>query len=136
VSISYFFTLVPLNADSAPAIDLASTCAAVALTLRLWQHWRSQLPQPWVETRYETLVVEPRSELGRVLSVLGLPFEQAVLAPTQRHSSRGVRTPTYSDVTQPLYTRAIGRWHNYAPWLEPHLGSLSCLISEFGYGST
>lgn len=133
VCVSFFFTLVPLNADSAPALDLASTCAAAALTLRLWQHWRNSIPQRWVEVRYERLVRDPRSELTRLTQTLDLPWEERMLAPRERRSTRGVRTPTYADVAQPLYTRAIGRWRNYAPWIEPHLGSLVPLLKEFGY---
>jgi hypothetical protein len=122
-----------LNADSAPSLDLASTCAAAALTLRLWKHWRSIIPQRWVEVRYERLVHDPRSELTRAIDALELPWEERMLTPHERRSARGVRTPTYADVAEPLYSRAIGRWQHYAPWLEPHLGMLNPLLKEFGY---
>jgi thioredoxin-like negative regulator of GroEL len=134
VCVSFFFTLVPLNSDSAPTLDLASTCAAAALTLRLWQHWRCAMPQRWAEVRYERLVHDPRSELTRLTQTLELPWQERMLAPRGRHSARGVRTPTYGDVAQPLYTRAIGRWRNYARWIEPHLGPLAALLKDFGYG--
>lgn len=133
VCVSFFFTLIPLNADSAPSLDLASTCAAAALTLRLWQHWRNVMPQTWVEARYENLVREPREELARLTKTLDLPWHERMLAPKAQSRTRGVRTPTYADVAQPLYTRAIGRWRNYAQWLEPHLGPLASLLTEFGY---
>src|SRR6185503_2579139 len=109
VAVSFFFTLVPLNADSAPAADLASTCASVALSLRLWRHWRDVIPQRWAQVRYERLVREPEAELRPLAEVLRLAWEPAILAPVTR-ATRGVRSPTYSDVAQPLYARAIGRW--------------------------
>jgi thioredoxin-like negative regulator of GroEL len=133
VCVSYFFTLVPLNVDSAPSLDLASTCAAAACSLRLWQHWRKIIPQSWVEVRYEQLVQQPRTELARVVDAVGLPWEDRMLALPERQGDRGVRTPTYSDVAKPLYTHAIGRWRNYAEWLEPHLGPLQGLLEDFGY---
>ncbi|MCI0641129.1 MAG: sulfotransferase [Gemmataceae bacterium] len=133
VCVSFFFTLVPLNPDSAPALDLAHTCAAAALSLRVWQHWRKVIPQPWVEVRYERLVRDAREELGRLTQLLQLPWEERMLAAHEQRRARGVRTPTYSDVAQPLYTRAIGRWRHYARWLEPHLGPLAPLLKEFGY---
>jgi len=135
VCVSYFFTLLPFNADSAPALHLASTCAAAALSLRLWQHWRRVMPQAWVEVRYERLVHDARNELTRVMQTLDLPWDEQMLAREKQSKLRGVRTPTYADVAQPLYTRAIGRWRNYAQWLEPHLGSLAPLFTEFGYES-
>ena len=56
-----------------------------------------------------------------------------MLAPTKMRNARGILAPTYADVAQPLYTRAIGRWKNYAEWLEPHGKCLDPLLREFGY---
>lgn len=134
VCLSFFFTLLPLNPDSAPSLDLASSCAAAALSLRLWKHWRTVLPQRWVEVRYEELVYAPRNELNRVTQILELPWEERMLSSPERGRARGVRAPTYADVAQPLYASSIGRWQHYAPWLEPHLGPLEALLQEFGYG--
>lgn len=132
VCVSFYFTLVPLNADSAPALDLADTCASMALSLRLWRHWRAVLPQRWAEVRYEQLVQEPERELRPLAEALDLPWHEAMLAPARR-KDRGVRSPTYADVAQPLHSRSIGRWQHYAPWLEPHLGPLRELLTEFSY---
>ena len=132
VVVSFFFTLVPLNVDSAPALDLASTCASVALSLRLWEHWREMMPQRWAQVRYESLVREPESELRPLAQALDLPWEQAMVAPPGP-GVRGVRSPTYADVAQPLHSRAVERWKHYAPWLEPHLAPLGSLPRDFGY---
>ena len=133
VCLSYFFTLLPLNPDSAPASDLGTTCEAARFTLRLWKHWRRVIPQSWEEVRYEQLVRDPRGELMRLMKLLGLRFEEQMLAPAAEPQRRGVRTPTYAEVTQPLYTHSIGRWQNYARWLEPHLPSFTPWLNEFGY---
>jgi len=132
VCVSFFFTLLPLNADSASALDLAETCASMALSLRLWRHWRKVIPQRWVEVRYEQLVREPEQQLRPLADALGLSWQEAMLAPVGQ-KERGVRSPTYADVAQPLHSRSIGRWRHYAAWLEPHLGPLRELLKEFGY---
>jgi hypothetical protein len=44
-----------------------------------------------------------------------------------------VRSPTYQDVTQPVYNRAVGRWRHYANYLEPEMDKLRPFIQEFGY---
>jgi tetratricopeptide (TPR) repeat protein len=132
VCVSFFFTLVPLNADSAPSLGLAETCASMALSLRLWRHWRRVILQRWMEVRYEQLVREPERQLRLVANALGLSWQEAMLAPAG-HNERGVRSPTYADVAQPLHSRSIGRWQHYAAWLEPHLGPLRELLKEFGY---
>ena len=132
VCLSFFFTLVPLNAESAPAIDLRTCAASVALSLELWRYWRGILPQPWHELRYESLVRDPAGEAGQACRFLGLRWSAEVLDFHRRPpDGRGVRTPTYGDVRQPLYTRAVGRWKNYAPWLEPALDPLKPVLDEF-----
>jgi hypothetical protein len=51
----------------------------------------------------------------------------------ERATEKGVRTPTYADVTQPLYQRAVGRWRNYEKYLAPHLELLRPGLRAFGY---
>lgn len=53
----------------------------------------------------------------------------------RRSERRAVRTPTYDDVTKPLYTRAMGRWRNYEAYLEPGLHILQPFLDAFGYGN-
>jgi tetratricopeptide (TPR) repeat protein len=135
VCVSFFFTILPFNADSAPAIDFASTCAAMSLTLRLWKHWRAIMPQSWHELKYERLVASPRGELIRLTQFLGLAFAETMLAHpgVPPSAGRGVVTPSYANVTEPLHARSIGRWRNYAPWVERHYETLAPLLREFGY---
>lgn len=132
VCVSFFFTLVPLNADSAPALDLIETCASIALSLRLWSHWQRVLPQRWVQVRYEQLVREPERQLRLLADSLDLPWEEVMLTPSSQ-DARGVRSPTYADVAAPLHSRAIGRWRNYQEFLEPVLPILAPLLEEFGF---
>jgi hypothetical protein len=42
----------------------------------------------------------------------------------RRSERKAVRTPTYDDVTKPLYTRSLGRWKRYHRQLEPGLAIL------------
>lgn len=133
ICISYFFTIVPLNRISAHALDLASTSEFCAHSFRLWQHWREVLPCAKLETRYEQLVADPSGEMRRVLGFLGLDWDERVLRFHERSFRKGVRTPTYADVAQPIYARSIGRWKNYARHLEPCLDVLEPVLREFGY---
>ena len=129
VAISFFFTIVPLAGDSTAALDLASAVQSVALSLRLWQRWKSILPQPWLEVRYESLVANPAPTIASVRNFLKLP---APLPSSQSHDqTRGVRTPSYSDVSRPVHQRSVGRWHHYSKWLEPLLTPLNPLLKDF-----
>jgi hypothetical protein len=133
ICISYFFTIIPLNRISVHALDLAATGEFCAHSFHLWRHWRELLPCPKLETRYEQLVADPPREMRRVLEFLGLDWDERVLRFHERSFSKGVRTPTYADVAQPIYTRSIGRWKNYSKHLEPHLELLEPVLREYNY---
>jgi Flp pilus assembly protein TadD len=133
ICVSYFFTMLPLNHVSVAAADLKSTCEFCAHTLASWHHWRQTIPHPWLETRYEQLVSRPESEMRRMSTFLGIPWDEQLLTFYERVAHKGVRTPTYADVTQPLYQRSVGRWRNYEKYLAPHLDTLVPWLQAFGY---
>lgn len=133
VVLSYLFTMVPLNWSSAPAADVVEACRFYADTMRHWLWWRSRLGWPACEIRYERFIADPVVEAQRVAGFLGLEFDPATLHERHRAERRAVRTPTYDDVTKPLYTRAIGRWHNYERHLGPGLTLLQPFLDALGY---
>jgi len=74
-------------------------------------------------------------QVRRALATLGLPWCDDVLNYRQRllDTTKQVTSPTYEAVAQPIYTKAIGRWHNYERLLQPALKTLEPFIREFGY---
>ena len=44
-----------------------------------------------------------------------------------------IKTPSYSQVTEPLYTDATYRWKNYEVHLRKYLSQLSPWLDKFGY---
>lgn len=133
VVISYCFTMVPLNWMSAPAVSVAQACVFYADVMRHWLHWRDVLAQPGVAVRYEDVIADPRHEVERLCDALGLPWDDAVLDTDKRSATRAVRTPTYDDVSRPLYSRSIGRWRHYEKHLAPAMSVLEPYLDAFGY---
>jgi tetratricopeptide (TPR) repeat protein len=133
VVLSYLFTMVPLNWSSAPAVDVVEACRFYADVMRHWLWWRPRLEQPMCEMRYEQMIADPAGEIRRVAEFLGLEWTPSMLDERRRSERRAVRTPTYDDVTKPLYTRALGRWKNYERYLAPGLPALQPFLEAFGY---
>jgi tetratricopeptide (TPR) repeat protein len=91
---------------------------------RLMAHWRAVLPLPICEISYERLVADFESESRRLVTACGLGWEPACM---QFHQTvRPVRTASVTQVRQPLYRSAVGRWKNY----EAHLNNLFGLIGS------
>ncbi|HEY0866311.1 MAG TPA: sulfotransferase [Fimbriimonas sp.] len=85
--------------------------------LRLMEHWRSVLPpESMLEVDYEALVDHREAETRRMVEFLGLPWDDACLAPES--NERVVRTPSLWQVRQPIYRSSVERWRRFEPWLE------------------
>jgi hypothetical protein len=69
----------------------------------------------------------------KTLDFLGVPWDAKVPGFDKHARQKTVRSPTYADVTQPIYKRAVGRWLNYQKHLEPHLEKLEPFVKVFGY---
>jgi hypothetical protein len=137
VVLSCYLRYLPLNAVSVRFLDPRRTAERYALDMAAWLKFREILhgDVPWCEVRYEDTVADPEAQARRALSTLGLPWDERVLTYRQRLAdSKRVTSPSYEAVAQPIYTRAIGRWKNYASLLEPALAALRPFVREFGYG--
>ncbi len=67
---------------------------------------------PHESMRYEDLVAEPAPHARRCLDRMGLPMDDAVLAP--EGNARAVYTLSHEQVRRPINAASIGRWRNYA----------------------
>ncbi|MCJ2177234.1 tetratricopeptide repeat-containing sulfotransferase family protein [Novosphingobium album (ex Hu et al. 2023)] len=83
---------------------------------------------------YERLVADQSRELAPLFDWLGLPWQGEDFDHREAARARGVvRTASYSQVTEPIYTRAAGRWHRYEKHLEPVFDILRPWVERFGY---
>ena len=104
------------NSFSCDLDDLASYYRDYA---RLMDHWRSSLLLPILDVRYEDVVSDPRTQVGRMLEFLGLPWDEKCLAFYEH--DRPVATASRDQVRRPLYSTSVGRWKNYEKNLGPLL---------------
>jgi len=131
--LSCFMQYLPLNPNSVCFLTLERAAERYAIDMGVWRNLREIIASPWLEVRYEDTVANLEKETRRALDFLGLPWEREVLNYRERLATKVVGSPTYEAVSQPLYTRAIGRWKNYQKFLEPCLPTLEPFIEAFGY---
>jgi tetratricopeptide (TPR) repeat protein len=133
VVISCFMQYLPLNPNSVCFLTLERAARRYANDMEVWRNLRQMIASPWLEIRYEDTVAGLEKEARRALEFLGLPWEEQVLKYRDRLRQKVVGSPTYEAVSQPLYTRAIGRWKNYQEFLGPYLPLLRSASEAFGY---
>jgi tetratricopeptide (TPR) repeat protein len=123
----------PLSTGNVMFLNLENTVKAYTRAMGNWQTLKPMVKNPWLEIRYEDMVDDLESVLRQTLNFLGLDWDAKVLGFDAHARKKVLRSPTYSDVAQPVYKRARGRWRNYQKYLEPHLGTLEPLVKAFGY---
>jgi len=133
VIISYFFTMVPIGWNSSPAINITEAAKFYHDVMRHWLLFKHRLPWDWIETKYEDLVSDPELEIQRVTDFLGISFDRSMIEPTKRSTKKLISTPTYDDITKPIYTQSAGRWQKYQSYLEPAMAILEPWAKQWGY---
>jgi hypothetical protein len=124
-----------LNETMIHFTSLESTARFYAAVMGLWRRYARVLALDVASVRYEHLVADFAGETRRLLTFLGLPWDDAVLGYAQRAQARTIATPSYHQVVQPIYGGAVGRWHHYASAFAPVLPLLRPLIEAFGYSA-
>ena len=117
--------------------DLGTATGYYGQVMTVLRGWLDDLPPDrYRVVRYEDLVSEPARILEALCVFLGIDFRPGMIDP--RSSARGVRlgTPSYDQVSRPLYGDARGRWRHYRARLDPHLGALRPWIRYWGYADS
>jgi len=105
------------------ATDLASIGVFLTEYEQMMEHWKLHAPLPILELRYEELVASPEPQARALVEFLGLDWDPAVLR--FHELKRDVRTASYAQVRQPLYSRSIGRAALFDAHLEPLRAALA-----------
>ena len=90
---------------------------------RLMAHWRRVLPNGrMLDVRYEDVVADLEGQARRIIEYCGLPWDDRCLS--FHETDRPVRTASATQVRQPVYKSAVGRWKVYEEFLGPLLKEL------------
>jgi len=110
--------------------SLESTALHYRDVMGMLQHYR-QIGIPYLRIRYEDLVADQEAVTRKVLDYVGAPWNEACL---QYHKSeRVVRTASYEQVTQKIYTSSLYRYRNYRDAVQRIIPILADTMERFGY---
>jgi len=84
---------------------------------RLMEHWRSAIPESFLDVDYERVIADPAAETRRLLDYLQLDWEDRCLE-FHRHSGPAA-TASAAQVRQPIYSSSVGLWRRYERQLSP-----------------
>jgi hypothetical protein len=115
-------------------LRLATAAELYDLSFSYFERAQGLFKLPVHSVVYERVVADRERELKSLFEFLGLDWHEQVLDHETTAKGRGrIKTASYSQVVEPIYTRASGRWWNYRKQLEPIFPILAPWIEKFGY---
>jgi hypothetical protein len=115
-------------------LTLEGTARLYDAMMELWTKSRELLPLTVLDVRYEALVEEPKPQMQRVADFLGIGWSEGLVENRPAAERRGfIKTPSYSQVAEPIYRRAVERWRKYSDELAPAIPILGPWIESLGY---
>ena len=134
VLLSCFNTNFKLNDAMSNFVRLESAAELYNLTFSFFERAQALFAMPVHRIRYENVVGNREHELRALLDFLSLEWNEDVLDHQATALGRGrIKTASYSQVAEPIYTRATGRWEHYREQLAPVLPVLEPWVHKFGY---
>jgi tetratricopeptide (TPR) repeat protein len=133
VVLSCYFQNILLNATNANFLTFERLAKHYADMMEIWLAVRKWEGFVWLETRYEDIVADLEKEGRRVTEFLGLNWHEEQKRFYEKRKQ--LYSPTYQDVTRPVYSRSVGRWRAYEKHLAPILPALEPYCRKLGYAN-
>jgi hypothetical protein len=133
VVISCYFQNLLLNTTNANFLSLKRLAKHYADLMDIWLTVREWKGFAWMETRYEDIVTDLEKEGRRVTTFFDLDWHQK--QKLFHENRKQLYSPTYQDVTKPVYNRSVGRWRSYEKYLTPILSTLEPYCQKLGYAN-
>jgi tetratricopeptide (TPR) repeat protein len=133
VVLSCYFQNIPLNSANVNFLSLERLAKHYSDLMGIWLAVRDWPGFAWIETRYEDVVADLTKEGRRVTEFLGLSWHPDQERYYEKSAAKQLYSPTYQDVTRPVYQRSVARWRAYEKHLAPILPVLEPFCRALGY---
>ena len=115
-------------------LDLANASRTYDKIFAYWVKCQEILPLNVHMLRYEAMVEDVEAEVRPLFEFLGLEWQDSVLDHQKTAKERGyIRTPSYAQVTEKIYSSASGRWQRYRKYMNEVLPIVEPWINRYGY---
>ena len=114
VVISCFFSSFKMNRAMINFLSIKNTVDFYNKVLDLFEFYENNLNLEIIKIKYENVVLDFENETKKLFKFLNLDYEKGINKFYETAQNRKmISTPSYSQVTNPIYSNSIGRWKNY-----------------------
>ncbi len=134
VVLSCFITSFALNNAMSNFLTLEKCAETYDLSFGYWMQCIQMMPVQVHTVYYERMIENVEIELRPLFAYLDLDWIADVTDHQKTALARGrIGTASYSQVTEPIYNRAVARWERYRDQLAPVMPMLSPWVTAHGY---
>lgn len=132
--LSCFMANFQLNRAMRPFVTLEGAARLYDIVFTCWTRATELLPVNVHRIRYERMVEDLEGEMRALLGFLDIPWDEKVLDNRGAAAKREhIRTASYAQVGEAIYTRSAGRWERYREQMAPVLPILQPWAERMGY---
>ena len=132
--LSCFMQNFTMNDAMANFLNIDDAANLYDVVMNLWIQYISIFKINYHEIKYESLVEDFNPTVESVLSFLGLSWDKSVLKYADVAKKRkNIATPSYNQVTKPIYSHAHGRWKRYEKEIKNIYPILKPWVKKFDY---
>lgn len=132
--LSNFMQNFKLNEAMSNFMNISEAAGFYCDVMNLFSRCQERYDLSVHQIRYEDLIGNMQEQVTLMLKFLGLNWEDSLKNFDETALGRKeIRTPSYSQVTQPLYTSSVYRWKNYKRYILPECEAVLHWVSKFGY---
>ncbi len=130
VCLSCFMQSFTLSEQTAPLLTWEGTAVYYAKVMELWLTLKQQITIEFFELHYEDAVSEFEATFKQLFDFLNVEWNPEVEHFYQLTKHKYISTPSFSDVTKPVYQTSKARWKNYQKNIQSILGYLQPFIND------
>jgi len=132
--LSCFMQDFELNDAMANFLNLDDAAHLYDAVMNLWTQYTSIFSINYHEVKYENLIENFEPTVRSILNFLELSWNTSILEYSETAKKRkNIATPSYAQVTKPIYSYAIGRWQRYRKQTSNIYPILEGWIKKFNY---
>jgi len=133
VCLSCFMQNFRSNPATISFLTLENTVNLYDVAMQAWRQFTRLLPLNVYTVRYELLIDQPAEALRRLGDFLDISAGLQVEEDDPPTLPRGIRTPSYHQVAEPINRRGLYRWQRYREQLGEAIEPLYPWMAALGY---
>jgi len=133
VALSCLMTGTKLTTFSVNWLDPITTATSYQCIMDGWMKTRDWDIPHVHPVKYEDLVTQQEATTRELAESAGLKWDDSLLDYQKTARNKAATSPTYEQVTRPIYRDSLAKWKHYENLLEPAMPELEQAAEKLGY---